>query len=283
VIAPRWCLLVLLPSLLLAGCGSDGGRPAPQAVADPSASAESPCLQGAAYHASGEVPVEPLGPGDARRVTGLRWQAHPGCERFVIDLGGTGDGAAEAPGAVRVEVLRDLGVVRVFLPGVERAEPEATEFTDGGELAGATYAVLAEDRSLHVDLLLASAAEVNVSLLRDPARVVIDLRPGGAAVPPLPARGERVVVLAPRAGEAGYPLTVSGYARTFEANVVARLERGGAQVAETFTTATGWLEGWGWFSLTLDEGPAGPVQLHVGEHSARDGTWEGIAVELRMR
>jgi hypothetical protein len=87
----------------------------------------------------------------------------------------------------------------------------------------------------------------------------------------------------PRPGAATYPLTVTGYARTFEANVVARLEREGEEVVETFTTATAWVDAWGQFSLTIAEGPTGPVVLHVGERSARDGTWQGAAVELNMR
>jgi hypothetical protein len=91
------------------------------------------------------------------------------------------------------------------------------------------------------------------------------------------------VVLEPRPGPASYPLTITGYARTFEANVVARLEQGGEEVLETFTTATAWVDAWGHFSFTIDDGPTGPVRLHVGEYEARDGAWEGVVVELRMR
>jgi hypothetical protein len=136
---------------------------------------------------------------------------------------------------------------------------------------------------VYVDVHLADAAEAHVSLLREPARVVVDLRPGGGALPPPPARDARVVVLEPRGGPASYPLTVTGYSRTFEANVVARLEQGGEEVFETFTTATAWVDAWGHYSLSIPRGPAGPVTLHVGEYSARDGSWEGVAVELEMR
>jgi hypothetical protein len=95
-------------------------------------------------------------------------------------------------------------------------------------------------------------------------------------------RGDRVVVLEPRPGAASYPLAVTGYARTFEANVVVRLEQDGQEVYDDFTTATAWADAWGYFSFTIDQGPSGPVVLHVGEHSARDGTWEGVAIELEM-
>jgi hypothetical protein len=91
------------------------------------------------------------------------------------------------------------------------------------------------------------------------------------------------VVLQPRPGTASYPLTVTGYARTFEANVVVRLERDGDDVYDDFTTATAWTDAWGHYSFTIPDGPTGPVVLHVGEYSARDGTWDGVAVELDMR
>jgi hypothetical protein len=90
-------------------------------------------------------------------------------------------------------------------------------------------------------------------------------------------------VLEPRPGAASYPLTITGYARTFEANVVARLEEDGEDVHVAFTTATAWADAWGHFSLTIHAGPTGPIRLHVGEYSAKDGTWEGAVVELRVR
>jgi hypothetical protein len=120
-------------------------------------------------------------------------------------------------------------------------------------------------------------------VLEDPARVVIDLRPGGSAIPPAPPPADRVVVLTPRPGTATWPIEVSGYSRTFEANVVFRLEQDGEQIEETFTTATAWVDAWGYFSTTIEDGPAGAVVLHVGEYSAKDGTWEGVAIDLDMK
>jgi hypothetical protein len=242
------------------------------------------CLEGGPFVGVGELPVEPAGPGDAREISGLRWQAHEGCERLVIDLAGEAGSPATGTGPVEVEVLRGLGVVRVALTGVERVDPGATEATFAGPLARAAYAVRApEGLFTWIDVHLGDAAEAHVKTLAEPARVVVDLRPGGGPVPPPPASERRVVVLQPRGGSASYPLTVTGYARHFEANVVVRIEQGGADVFETFTTATDWIDAWGHYSVVVEEGPAGPIRLHVGEHSARDGTWEGVAVDLEMR
>jgi hypothetical protein len=275
-------------SALLAACSgperTDAATETPTARQDVR-SAEAPvCLSADAFAASGRIDVRSAGTGDARRVAGLRWERHDGCERFVIDLAGEDGSLAARPGTVSAEVLRDLGVVRVTLPDVGMVDADATDAEFNGSLAGAAYAFLSpEGRWVQIDLHMSAAAEAAVLTLEDPARVVVDLRPGGPPIPEPAPRTGRVVVLQPRPGPASYPLTVTGYARTFEANVVVRLEHDGQDVHEDFTTATAWLDAWGHYTFTVPEGPAGRVVLHVGEHSARDGTWEGVAVRLRMR
>lgn len=283
--------LIAAAGLLVAGCQPDadvderatnGQEPAD--AADPARTDEPVCLANDPFLAEGPVEVRDASPGDAQRIDALRWASYEGCERFVIDLV-TGDGAAaERAGAVTAEVLRDLGVVRVSLRDVEYVDPDATDVTFDGPLATRAFAGWSPDgRWVFVDVHLGEPAEAHVGTLDAPARVVIDLRPGGPPVPGPAPHEDRVVVLQPRAGTASYPLTVTGYARTFEANVVVRLEHEGADVHEDFTTATAWADAWGYFSLSIDRGPRGPVVLHVGEHSARDGTWEGVAIELDMR
>lgn len=240
------------------------------------------CLQGEPFVARGIAPVEAAAAaGDAEEVIALRWEAHEGCERFVIDLADADGTSAASPGEVRAEVLRDLGVVRLSLIDVERVDPEATDAAFDGSLARGAYSVWSPDgRWTFVDLHLQGEAEAHVSLLESPARVVVDLRRGGGTVPPAPTTSERVVVLQPRPGQAAYPLEVVGYSRTFEANVVVRIEQNGEQLHEDFTTATAWADAWGHFAQTIPDGPRGRVTLHVGEHSARDGSWEGAAIEL---
>lgn len=257
--------------------GSDPARGAEGAEGAPV------CLQGGPFVSRGVVEVEASGRGGASRIRALRWHRYEGCERFVIDLEGADEEAGGRVGEVRAQVLRELGVVRIHLLDVASVDPSATDAPFDGPLARAAYAVIAEEgRSVYVDLHLGAAAEAAVATLHDPARVLVDLRPGGGPIPEPAPSTSRVVVLEPRPGRAAYPLAVSGYARTFEANVVIRLERNGAALHEDFTTATAWAEAWGHFTFTIPDGPEGPVILHVGEHSARDGSWEGVAVELRV-
>jgi hypothetical protein len=259
-------------------------QPAGEPEQPPAEAEAAACLEGQRFVAAGSLPVEAAGPADAREISSLRWSAHDACERVVIDLAEEDGSPAQGTGAVEFEVLRELGVVRVALRGVERVNPDATDGTFGGPLARAAYSVRSPDgRSTYVDVHLGAAAEAHVDALAGAARVVIDLRAGGAPIPAPPASDTRMVVLEPRPGAASYPLTVTGYARTFEANVVVRIEQDGTDLLETFTTATAWLDAWGHFSLVIDDGPSGPIRLHVGEYSARDGTWQGVSVELRMR
>jgi hypothetical protein len=280
---------VLLGALILVACGSETPQPGTpggqnsDARADPAAgSGAAVCLRGEPFVAQGPITVNGGAGGDAAAVSGLRSEVHDGCERFVIDLATAAGGAAARTGAVSAELIRELGVVRIST-GVDAVDQAATEATLGGELARSAYAVLGADGRIRVDLHLGAAAEAHVMTLQDPARVVVDLRPGGSALPPPAGTTQRVVVLRPRPGTTSYPITITGYARTFESNVVARLEQNGVDVHETFTTATTWVDAWGHFEMTIPAGPSGSVTLHVGEYSAKDGTWEGVPVRLQMR
>src|SRR5690606_30757900 len=100
-----------------------------------------------------------------------------------------------------------------------------------------------------VQIHLGDAAEAAITVLEDPARLVVDLRPGGGPVPSPAAAEASAVILSPRGGEASYPLTVTGYARKFEANVVVRLVQDGEIVFEEPTTSSDWTQMWGWFEL----------------------------------
>jgi hypothetical protein len=274
-------LTIGITVLLVSGCGEPVDRPPAGQTATNS---EAICLQGEAFVESGALTVETPSRGDAARVAGLRWEPHEGCERFVIDLATNGGDPASTSGQIDAEVLRDIGVVRISMRGVETVDSDATDTTFTGPLARAAYAVFSPGgRWVYVDVHLGEAAEAFVQVLDDPARVVVDLRPGGQPVPEPPATHSHVVVLEPREGESTYPLTVTGYARTFEANVVARIEQDGETVEETFTTATAWADAWGHYAITFQDGPSGAITLHVGEHSAKDGTWEGVEIPLDMR
>jgi hypothetical protein len=94
--------------------------------------------------------------------------------------------------------------------------------------------------------------------LKEPARLVVDLRPAGAGPKePPPARGGETVLVEPRPGaRVSDPLTVSGYSRNFEASntIVLKNGKGETLVRET-VIANDWSSTWGYFEATLDLPP----------------------------
>lgn len=244
----------------------------------PGEDGEAPCLEGA-FTEDGPIAVMGDEEGDATRVASLRWAAHPGCERVVIDLATEGGSPATRVGSVQAEVRRDLGIVRLTLADEIRSTSVADAAFDG-ELAGRAFVVRSPDRSLYVDLHLGAPSLVRAFILTPPARVVVDLRPGGSPLPPEAARADLVVLVTPRQGPLSYPLEVLGYSRTFEANVVLRVRKAGVLEVEEITTAADYIETWGEFGFLLEEGPEPPVTLFVGEDSPRDGSEQGVELEL---
>jgi hypothetical protein len=259
----------------------------------PPAPPEQPvCLQDNGFVESGTIATFERDPGDARLVLDFRLGVHPGCERLVIDLGTTEETPAEAVGQVAAEFLRDLRVVRVYL-GEEVDFTELVGTKTDADLAGTqidrVYLVRSLDEwngHLYLDVHLAEPVLARVFVLDSPARIVVDVQPGGAPLPAAPAVANNVVVLWPRPEEppatASYPLTVTGYARTFEANVLGIIRSNGEIAVEDFTTAASWAETWGEFELTIDDGPLGQIELFVGERSARGGTEQGVRIRLVM-
>lgn len=273
---PSLLLTTFVMSLLVLGCSGDVEE-------SPGSDPLAVCLQGEPFIDDGMYPVESSQTGDAHTISALRWEEHDGCERFVIDFITEDGNPAFGVGEITAEVRRDLGVVRINLPSVERVDTGATD-ADFDGLVDAAYVVRSEEgRWLYVDLHLAEEAEVHIAVIEEPGRVFVDLRPGGPPIPPPAAAENHIVVLEPRTEEVTYPFDITGYARTFEANVVARIEREGEEILETFTTATSWVDAWGYYSITIDNGPSGPIVLHVGEYSARDGTWSGVRLSLEAQ
>jgi hypothetical protein len=240
----------------------------------------SPCLEGdAEFGDEGIVASVGVNSGDARGIADLRWAAHAGCERFVVDLA-TVDGApAIAVGETSVALV-EPGILRIQLPETVTLTAVADNTFDG-DLIQRAYVVRDRAGPLFVDLLLSGAIEARASALESPARVIVDAKPRSGEPGGTPTIGENVVVTSPQAGEAGYPLQVAGYSRTFEANVVARIRGGGEEIV-LFTTATDYLETWGVFEMEFGEGPLGQVELFVGEDDAADGSERGVTIPLTM-
>ncbi len=138
---------------------------------------------------------------------------------------------------------------------------------------------------MFVDVFARRAFAYRVMELSDPARLVLDFKPTGAAleVPP-PAVGGSTVLVEPRSGSRiQTPLTVSGYSRNFEAsNTIILTDSDGEVLVRRTVHGNDWSSTWGYFEATFDLPPFSERgTLRVGAESARDGTFEGVQIPVR--
>lgn len=225
----------------------------------------------------------------ADTLRNVRFGDHGTFERAVLDLG-----TADARGIVAPEYTASYRegdwVIRVGFPAVDNT------FRSGGAGLGraiSRYYVVRSGgtaRSLFVDVHLTDAAKsVRVFKLDNPARIAVDVTPGGTALFPKPKTGASAVVLQPRASSLSGPsrFTVSGYGRPFEASGAWRVKDSSGRIVSrgTYTTSD-WYDTWGAFTFAA----AYPVNLsghtgaiEAGGLSPADGSFRGVAVPLRFR
>ncbi|HSL25680.1 MAG TPA: Gmad2 immunoglobulin-like domain-containing protein [Acidimicrobiia bacterium] len=216
---------------------------------------------------------------DAEQISGIGWQTAADCEAFQIDFAtDQGAPATTAPG-VDAEFIREVGVLRVSL------DVEMTTISDQlveSGLVQQIYVVRQGDRSLFIDFHLSRPAVARVMVMGTPARVSVELQPGGSEYRAAPAIADNVVLLSPQEGPVEVPVILSGYSRNFEANTVGRITQGDRVLAEGFTTAADWAETWGQFILSLTPSGSGEAELFAGEQSPQDGSDRGVVVAIRL-
>ena len=232
--------------------------------------------------------VPELGVPTLSTLRDLRFGNHETYERAVLDLDGAGP-SGESPPPHTYSYQGGDWFVRVKLPTVE-----ATEKTGGPGLgkAVASYHVVRSRVSdgLYVDFHLGGPAEsVNVSALEGPARIVVDVTPGGTSTRRRPVVGDAAVVINPRNGVAVGPgaFRVSGYARPHEGSGAWRIKDTAGKILGhgTYTTSD-WATTWGSFAFRAVY-PASMSgrdgTLEVGGFSVMDGRFRGISVPLRFK
>lgn len=217
----------------------------------------------------------------ADSLLAVRYGHHEGYERVVLDLG-TGREPAQSVPKWSLVSPRGDGLLRVELPSL------STTTVSDGDLGGILerfYVVRSPEGGLFVDVFARQRFSYRVLELEDPARLVVDFKPSGAAPEaPLPRAGGNTVLVEPRRGErVGDPLTVRGYSRNPEAmNTVLLSCPGDGALARRTVRSNDWAATWGYFEATLDLDPfEGRCTLRVGAGSARDGSFEGVAVPVR--
>jgi hypothetical protein len=218
----------------------------------------------------------------ADSLLAVRYGAHEGYERVVLDLGTGAEPAGMVP-EWRLTSPAGDGLLRVELPSVS-----ATGVSDGrfdGALLRDFYVVRAPEGGMFVDVFADEGFTYRVVGLSEPARLVVDFKPSGTPLGmPLPEEGGNTVLTRPRSGDrVESPLTVSGYSRNFEGNnVVVLTDSEGRVLGRWSVGSNDWATTWGYFEATLDL-PAfsGKGTLRVGAESARDGSFEGVEIPVR--
>ena len=214
---------------------------------------------------------------DAQLISGLRLIEQGKCERFEVALSTSGGAPATSLPVAEVELIAASGVIRItFAPTVTHSA--ITDSILEGNLIERAYVVRGLDGSIFVDAHLSVGVAARTFVRQNPLRVAVEVQAAAVDPPQFPKVGGLVVVTGPTSGSVEYPITVTGYSRTFEANVIVRLLSSSGTEAEVFTTAADYLELWGEFMVTIEGGigPGGDVTIFVGEESAEDGTLMGI-------
>jgi hypothetical protein len=210
----------------------------------------------------------------------LSWQIDNGCERFSIDFETTEGAPATTPPSVIVEFLESRQVLRVW------TEVDSTVITDQlveTSLVDRLFVVRALNGGMFLDLHLSASARSRVSISNSPAGMTVELEPGTDPLSTTALIADRLVVTSPADGsETPADVEVTGYARTFEANVLLVATGAEGVVAQTNVTAADSVATWGEFRASL-EVPAGDVSLFVGEESPEDGQLRGVTLSLLVR
>ena len=246
----------------------------PPAVPEPS------CPQAIEFTSDGRVLRLDQPTSDTGMIGLISWDLSPGCESFRIDFETTEGAPSTTAPSVIVEYLNTRQVIRVYL------DVDSTVITDQRvetELVDRLYIVRGLDGGMFIDFHLAKPAEARARITNSPAQLTLQLQPGNLPFEGIAALSEHAVVIEPPDGSFGsLSVRISGYARTFEGNVLIIATAGDRVVAETNAVAADWAETWGEFKTRLDV-PSGETSIFVGESDPKDGSLSGVTIRMTNR
>ena len=283
--------VVVTAALLIAACAPVTGNDAtttaaPTTTTTTVAGEGAPCLSGdLAFTDEGPIAAVGGDSGNATVLAGVRWEAHEGCERVVLDFFSEGGSPASTLGPAGAIALAESGVLRITLPPEVTASAVADTLFDG-TLAKQIFVARDADNGLFVDVHLVTdvLVEARAFTVPSPIRLVVDLTPGTGAplVVAPPTIGDGTVLLAPAPGAALYPLRVTGYARPEIDAVRVRIYQDDEVALDRSASTIGPLDSWHSFDVRLADGPSGPAELFTGPVDAFDEPVDGVTVSLEL-
>ena len=217
---------------------------------------------------------------DSSVIGQISWRADEACETFTFSFVTSEGAPATTPPTVTAAYVEGVPVIRV---AVDADQTIITDQLVETGLIDRLYVVRALEGGSFIDLHLAAPAQARVHIGGSPARITLDLQPGIVEYSIAATVSDLVVVVTPLDTDVVRPTTeVTGYARTFESNVMIIATAGDQLVAEMNTTAAGGLETWGEFRALVVL-PLGEVSLFVGDENGEDGGLEGVTISLTVR
>ncbi len=238
------------------------------------------CPEEGQFTEGGHVGRIDQGLSDATTIGTISWEETDACETFTISFETSEGAPATTPPTVIVDYLEPAPIIRI------RLEVDTTVVTDQlveTTLVDRLYVVSSLEGNMFIDLHLAAPAQSRVDIDTSPAAVRIDLQPGIVEFARQPATSKLTVVTSPLDGATVEPTTaITGYTRTFEANVIVIGTADGQVVARANTTAADSIGTWGEFRTEIDLEP-GDVSLFVGDESPQDGSLEGVTLGVTVR
>ena len=217
---------------------------------------------------------------DSSVIGHISWRADEACETFTFSFVTSEGAPATTPPTVTAAYVEGAPVIRVT---VDADQTIITDQLVETGLIDRLYVVRSLEGGSFIDLHLAAPAQARIRVDGSPARVTLDLQPGIVEYPTAATASDIVVVVTPLdTGVVTPTIEVTGYARTFESNVMIIATAGDQLVAEMNTTAAGGLETWGEFRARIVL-PPGEVSLFVGDENAEDGGLEGVTISLTVR
>jgi hypothetical protein len=146
---------------------------------------------------------------DGTRIAGITWQTAGACHVFTLSFA-TADGApATSPPTVDASLLRNAGVLRI--------ETEATASVVVDQLVGEgmverLFVPVDEAGFRLVDLVLSGPAVARARILTSPARLEVEIQPGGSEAAGRPLMSPSVVIVEPGSAAVAEPIIdLAGY------------------------------------------------------------------------
>ncbi|HJR91096.1 MAG TPA: hypothetical protein VJ938_01500 [Acidimicrobiia bacterium] len=189
---------------------------------------------------------------DASRIDGIGWRMAGECHIVTIAFA-TDDGApATTPPPLTADILRGAGVLRI--DSAATSSVIADQLVETGLIERIFVPVDAEGNRF-IDLVLSGPAVGRARLLTSPARLEIELQPGGPPDVGRPLVADNIVLVEPGEGAVVEPLIdVFGYSTSTEASLSVSVLNAGATVEDAVLELASPEGSWTAFSLTIPVG-----------------------------